>query len=254
MSTRTEKPAKDATRSNRASAHSDRLRTGDMIIRRFVINQPKSRLGLHQGWFRDTLSGHEHEQLRAHFLLWHRGRVFFDDPQDAMPTCKSANGLAPSPQIAKPKGDTCGHWNENGWFVPECPLAAWRFYDGRQCAPVCQETWSFLGVLEEDGEPFWLSIKGSSLRPARHFLSMCQAVIRSGRQELLDCGITLSTKLLQGRTFQYYAAQFSEPLWLVKADPKRKGLKKVLRSYGRADIQDTFDAEQAEAPAPAMAG
>jgi hypothetical protein len=212
------------------------------------------RLALHPGWFRDTLSGVEYEQLHAHFLLWRRGRVFFEDSHDALPTCKSGDGLKPSPLIGEPKSQTCGHWNESGWFVPECPLAAWRFYNGRQCAPICQETWGLLGVLEEDGRPFWLSLKGTSLRPARRFLSMCHEVTRSGGGDLLDCGIALSTKRIEGKSFEYYVVQFSDPHWLAKSDPKHRKLKRLLNCFGRADIQDTYDAEQADAPAPALAG
>jgi len=254
MTTRKDRSSKRSRRSTPTNVRSDRLRNGDLIVRRLVVNQPQSRLALRPGWFRDTLSCQEHEHLRAHFLLWRRGRVFFEDSEDMMPTCKSADGLKPSPLIEGPKADACGHWNGNGWFVPECPLAAWRFYNGRQCPPLCQETWSLLGVLEEDGLPFWLSLKGGSLRPARRFLSMCHEVLRTGKHDLLDCGITLSTKLVEGRSFQYYVVQLSDPLWLAKRDSTHRKLRRMLNRFGRAEIQDTYDAEQAEAPAPALAG
>lgn len=233
---------------------SERLRHSDLVIRRFVFNQPNGGLGLHPGWFRNTFSGQEYEQLRAHILLWRRGRVCFDDSEDAMPACKSNDGRKPSPVIESPKSDACGHWNCNGWFVPECPLAAWRFHNGRRCPPPCQETWSLLGVLEDDGMPFWISLKGTSLRPTRQFLSMCHEVTRGGRHELLDCGITLSSQLAQGRSFNYYVVRFSDPRWLARSDAEHRKLKRMLNRFGRADIQSTFNAEQSDSQTPALAG
>ena len=240
-------------RKGEAKPSNARLRAGDMVIRRLVINQPNGRLGQRPGWFRSTFSGREYEQLRANTLLWRRGRVYFEDGEDLMPTCKSNNGTSPSQFVEAPKRDTCGRWNENGWFVPECPLAAWRFYNGRRCASLCQETWSLLAVLEDDGLPFWISLKGSSLRPTRQFLSMCHEVMRGGKHDLLDCGITLSTQLIKGRSFDYYVARFADPQWLAKSDPKHKKLRRMLRRFGRADIQETFDAEQSDSSAPAVA-
>ena len=167
------------------SPRSDRLHEGEMIIRRFMLNQPNSRLGLEPGAFRNTFSGQEYESLRVNVLLWRRGRVYFEDSEDTLPVCKSDEGQKPSAVVESPKAERCGHWNGNGWFVPECKLSAWRFYDGRRCAPLCQETWSFLGVLEDDGLAFWISLKGGSLRSARQFLSMCHEVMRADKNDLL---------------------------------------------------------------------
>lgn len=232
----------------------ERLRHSDMIIRRFAVNQPNSPVGLHRGWFRNTFSGQEYELLRANVLLWRRGRVYFEDAEDILPVCKSNDGLKPSAVIESPKSDSCGHWNGNGWFVPECPLAAWRFYDGRRCAPLCKETWSFLAVLEDDGLPFWISLKGGSLRFARRFLSMCHEVMQAGRHDLPDCGITISSQLVEGRSFEYYVVRFGDPHWLARSDSKHRRLRRILNRFGHADIQSTFDAEQSDMHAPALAG
>ncbi len=235
------------------AARSDSLHEGEMIIRRFMLNQPSSRLGLEPGAFRNTFSGQEYESLRVNVLLWRRGRVYFEDSEDTMPVCKSDEGQKPSAVVESPKAERCGHWNSNGWFVPECKLSAWRFYDGRRCAPLCQETWSFLGVLEDDALPFWISLKGGSLRSARQFLSMCQEVMRAGKQDLLDCSISLSSQLMKGRSFDYYVVRFGDPQWLSRSNPQHRKLKRVLRRYGQADIQSTFDAEQATEPVSALA-
>lgn len=240
-------------RKTKNSLCSDRLHEGDMIIRRLMLNQPNSRLGLQPGSFRNTFSGQEYESLRANVLLWRRGRVYFQDSEDILPVCKSNDGLKPSPLLETPKAERCGHWNGNGWFVSECQLAAWRFFDGRRCPPLCQETWSFLGVLEDDELPFWISIKGGSLRSARQFLSMCHEVMRAGKNDLLDCSITLSSQLIKGRSFDYYVVRFNDPHWLSKSDPKHRKLKRVLRRCGQADIQSTFDAEQSTEPTSALA-
>jgi len=240
-------------RSDKNHPRSDTPHDGDLIIRRFVLNQPNSRLGLQPGSFRNTFSGQEYQALRANILLWRRGRVLFEDSEDHLPACKSDNGLEPMSVIETPKAEKCGHWNHSGWFVPECRLAAWRFYDGRRCAPLCQETWSFLGVLADDDLPFWISLKGGSLRSARQFVSMCHEVMRSGRHELLDCIITLSSQLIKGRSFEYYVVRFIEPQWTAKSNSRHRRLKKLLSRYGLADIQSTFDAEQATEPTSALA-
>ena len=232
---------------------SDRLHESDLVIRRFMLNQPNSRLGIQPGFFRNTFSGQEYETLRANVLLWRRGRVYFEDAQDVLPACKSHDGLQPMDIVEQPKAQTCGHWNAKGWFVPECPLAAWRIYDGRRCAPFCQETWSFLGVLEDDDFPFWISLKGQSLRSARQYLSMCHEVMNSGKHDLLDCSITLFAQLIKGRSFEYYVVRFSDPQWITKASTRHRKLKRLVKRYGFADIQHTFDAEQATDPAVALA-
>ena len=227
------------------------LRESERVVRRLVLNQPSGLLGIHPGWFRNTFSGQEYGKLRANILLWHRGRVYFQDSQDDMPACKSQDGLKPSPLIETPKSDACGHWNSNSWFAPECSLAAWGCHDGRRSAPPCQETWSFLGILEDDDLPFSISLKGTSLRSARRFLSMCYEVMRSGKHDLLDCCITLTSRLVQGRSFDYYTTCFSDPEWLAKSDPRHRKLRRRLRRFGQADLEATFDAEGSESPAPA---
>lgn len=229
---------------------SARLREGELIIPRFVLNQPGGRLGVQPGWFRNTFTGEEHETLRANVLLWRRGRVYFEDSEDAFPVCKSNDGLRPSPFLESPKHETCGHWNSNGRFVPECRLAAWRFYEGRRCAPLCSATWNFLGVLEGDNLPFWISLKGHSLQSARRFLSMCYEVTRRGKPELLDCCITLSSVLVQGRSFNYYVLQFADPVWLARQSARHRKLKHLLTRFGPTRIQQTFDAEKSEADVP----
>ena len=244
---------KDNGRKTKNTPRSDRLHESDLVIRRFMLNQPNSRMGVQPGAFRNTFSDQEYETLRTNILMWKRGRVYFEDSEDVLPVCKSDNGLRPSALIESAKAERCGHWNGNGWFVPECQLAAWRFYDGRRCPPLCQETWSFLGVLEDDGLPFWISIKGGSLRSARQVLSMCHEVMRAGKNDLLDCSITLSSQLIKGRSFDYYVIRFSDPNWLTKSDPKHRKLKRVLRRYGQEDIQSTFDAEQSTEPVSALA-
>lgn len=242
---------KGQTRCRSNTARGARLRDGERIIRRFVLNQPSGRLGLEPGWFRNTFTGQEHERMRVNVLLWRRGRVYFEDSEDQMPVCKSNDGLRPSPLIETPKSVTCGHWNGSGWFVRECSLAAWRFFDGRRCPPLCQETWNFLGILEDDGLPFWISLKGTSLRSARRFLSMCYEVTRAGKHDMLDCCITLSSQRVQGRNFEYYVICFSDPQWLAKRDSTHRKLKQKFRRLGQAHIQAAFDAEQSNSAVPA---
>jgi hypothetical protein len=241
-------------RNGKKEPDSARLRAGELIVPRFVLNQPGSGLGVESGWFRNTFTGEEHETLRLNVLLWRRGRVYFEDGEDTFPVCKSNDGLRPAPFLQSPKNDSCGHWNGTGRFVPACRLAAWRFADGRRIPPLCKATWNFLAVLEDDDLPFWISLKGHSLRSARRFLSMCHEVTRRGKPELLDCCITLSSVLVQGRSFDYYVVRFSDPVWLDRQSARHRKLKHLLNRFGPARIQETFDAEVSEAEVPVTTG
>jgi len=70
---------------------------------------------------------------------------------------------------------------------------------------------------------------------------MCHEVMRTGRHELLDCGITLSSRLVQGRSFEYYVVRLNDPHWVARSDPRHRRLKRLLSRFGRAEIQKTFD-------------
>ena len=50
-------------RKRKNTPRSDSLHEGEMIIRRFMLNQPNSRMGLEPGAFRNTFSGQEYESL-----------------------------------------------------------------------------------------------------------------------------------------------------------------------------------------------
>lgn len=141
---------------------------------------------------RRLVSADEHDSIRAHFMLWSRGRVYFENFGDSLPRCKSANGLTPDAEIGDPIRAECGEWDERGIFVPKCPLAMWNTADGERRSPVCKENWNLLGVASDDGMPFWISLKGTSLRPARQFLSMCYARIQMQQADLFQCWKRLS--------------------------------------------------------------
>ena len=82
---------------------------------------------------------------------------------------------------------------------------------------------------------------------------MCHEIMQTDRHDLLDCCITLSSRLVQGRSFEYYVVRFSDPHWLARKDAKHRRLKRLLNRFGRVDIQKTFDAEQSQAAPPALA-
>lgn len=230
------------------------LHSSEQIVRRFVLNQPSSRYGMKPGWFRDTVSCEEFESLRVHFVLWTRGRVYFEGLADSMPRCKSMDGLRPAPEVVEPISEECGAWDERGLFVPKCPLAMWNTGEKERRAPVCKESWNLLGIAQDDGLPFWLSAKGSGLRPTRQFLSMCYARIRMQGAKLFQCAITLTSTLVENQFGQFYVLQFRQPEWLTPDDRKYAQLEDVATVLSEERIERTYEHElQQLADGPATA-
>ncbi len=231
------------------------LHPPEQVIRRVVLNQPSSRFGMKPGWYRDTVSGEEHESVRAHFVLWTRGRVYFENGSDTLPRCKSADGARPSGDVAEPVSPACGEWDERRLFVPRCPLAAWHTGDGERRSPVCKENWNLLGIAQEDGLPFWISIKGTSLKPTRQFLTMCHARIRMQGVQLLECGISLASTLVENQYGQFYVVQFRRPEWIGPDDTQYAALADMAATLADERIERTFEYESqiAADPGPATA-
>ncbi len=195
------------------------------------------------GWFRDTVSSEEHESVRAHFVLWTRGRVYFESGSDSFPRCTSADGAQPSPDVTEPISPQCGEWDERGLYAPRCPLAVWHTDDGQRRSPVCKENWSLLGIAQEDGLPFWISVKGASLRPTRQFLTMCHARIRLQGAHLFYCAITLASSLVENQHGQFYVAQFRQPEWIGPDDTPYATLAEMAATLANERIERTFEYE-----------
>ena len=219
------------------------LHSSERVIRRIVLNQPSSRYGNKPGWFRDTVSCEEHESVRVHFVLWTRGRVYFENFEEPLPRCKSTDGIKPSSDVVAPVKESCGKWDERGLFVPHCPLAMWHTGEGERRSPVCRENWNLLGIAGEDGLPFWISLKGTSLRPARQFLSMCHARIRMQGVQLFQCAITLTSTLVENKFGQFYVVQFRKPEWISADDRPYEALAQMASTLREENIERTFDHE-----------
>lgn len=231
------------------------LHQPEQVIRRLVLNQPSSRYGIKPGWYRDTVSGEEHESVRAHFVLWTRGRVYFENGGDSLPRCKSADGAGPSPDVVEPVSPQCGEWDEHGLFVPRCRLAVWHTGDGERRSPVCKDSWNLLGIVQEDGLPFWIGIKGASLKPTRQFLTMCHARIRMQRVHLFQCAISLASTLVENQHGQFYIVQFRRPEWIGPEDLQYAPLADMAATLAAERIERTFEHESqlAADPGPATA-
>lgn len=231
------------------------LHPPEQVIRRVVLNQPSSRFGIKPGWYRDTISGEEHESVRAHFVLWTRGRVYFENGGDSLPRCKSADGAQPSADVVEPVNALCGEWDEHGLFQPRCPLAIWHTGDGERRSPVCKESWNLLGIAQGDGLPFWISLKGASLKPTRQFLTMCHARIRMQGVHLFQCAITLASALVENQFGQFYIVQFRQPEWISPDDLQYAPLADMAATMAEERVERTFDFESTLAadPGPATA-
>ncbi len=231
------------------------LHPPERVIRRVVLNQPSSRFGMKPGWFRDTISAEEHESLRAHIVLWTRGRVYFENGGDYLPRCQSADGARPSEDVVEPISPLCDEWDERGLFQPQCRLAVWHTGDGERRSPVCKESWSLLGIAQEDGLPFWISLKGASLKPTRQFLTMCHARIRMQGVHLFQCAITLASVMVENQYGQFYIVQFRQPEWISPDDHPYAALADMAATVSQEQIERTFEHESklATDPGPATA-
>ncbi|UCC30689.1 MAG: hypothetical protein JSU86_00125 [Phycisphaerales bacterium] len=226
------------------------LHPPEHVIRRFVLNQPSSRYGVKPGWYRDTVSFEEYEAIRAHFVLWTRGRVYFENLDDLLPRCKSPDGIGPSPDVVDPVNPRCGDWDERGLFVPQCRLAFWHTEDGERRSPVCRETWNLLGVASADGLPFWISLKGAALKPTRQFLSMCYARIRMQGVQLFQCAITLTSTLVENQYGQFHLPQFRQPEWVGPDDHQYTALAEMAAILADDRVERTFEYESQLALGP----
>jgi hypothetical protein len=169
--------------------------------------------------------------------------VYFESGSDSFPRCTSADGAQPSPNVAEPISPQCGAWDERGLYVPQCSLAAWNVDDGQRRSPVCKDNWSLLGIMQEDGLPFWISVKGASLRPARQFLTLCHARIRLQGAHLFHCAITLASSLVENQHGQFYVMQFRQPEWIGPDDRSYAPLAEMAGALVNERIERTFEHE-----------
>jgi len=161
----------------------------DIALPRVRVLQPTSKLEGTRGEFRFSLTGKCKPTIKAVLLRVAKGRVYWDrDNLGDAPLCASDDARAPRPQYEGRYAATC----------TECELKEWG-QDGTP--PECGLTYSFLGVdTEENGQPFLLAMRGTSIKHARAAFSspMLQ------RKPLYATPVTISSVLKIEEKGRYY--------------------------------------------------
>lgn len=197
----------------------------DGAIPRIGIVQPTSKVAGTHGYFREVLSGLEHESLAIRILKFSKGRVMFSDDMGEPPLCRSNDNVRPDVRVENPPADLCAR----------CPNSRFSS-DGTP--PACNKTFNLL-ALDDDGMPFWISFKSSALKPTKELLSTLNLHLRKKKLNLRDAMVTITTKRMEGKGV-YYVPVFSSQI-IYKPDPEADLLYEAFRAK---TIDETYQEEE----------
>jgi hypothetical protein len=208
--------------------------TGDLIIPRYKIVQPTSKLGT-PGLFRNNLSNEEVERLNVVVLKAAKGRVCWSENLDEDPICRSSDGLQPSDNVETPINSICGRKENGRRFEPVCDNATWGEKSER---PLCDEVINLLCIGKDDKVPFFISLHGKQLRPCRAFLS----AIGLRKKSLYEYQTTLTLKEVSNTKGKFFVIQFEE--LKENTDEEKETFRSLYFQYVSQSIDLTFEIEK----------
>lgn len=174
----------------------------DLIIPRFRVVQPTSKMSEEAGTFHNNLTNACKPTLRCALMRLSRTRVYWDpDDLTAPPLCASNDSKEPRPE-----------YKENGW-IPEtgqcadCVKSKWHANGDR---PACALGYTFLGIDLDEGMPFFINLGRTSARTAKQIISAF--VLR--KEALFSRPIILSTEKMEDERGKWYVVrqEIGEPL------------------------------------------
>lgn len=180
----------------------------DLVIPRLRIVQPVSEEGT-AGNYLLNITGEEFETLDVVFFKFSKGRVYFSDNLKEGVLCGSHDRKTPSGYIETPMAESCLN----------CIYAQWgKKDDGKPIPPSCAETYNMLGYIVSDGMPFFISFKGTAIRPVKLFLSGIAFRGRKARADMRQFQVTMGLKQNSNEKGKFFVPTFSAPE-LLKDDP-----------------------------------
>jgi len=159
------------------------------------------------GTLRNRRTGEHFKELRVVPVKYWQGRVLFPPGNDftAKPMCKSFNGVEPIqgenlvPQ--SPKCITCD-------FGP-------RSWKNNKTPPRCKETYRWLMIDVESGLPFFLTVKGTSIKATKQVINALKeycikARIKGDNRNLYDFVLTLKPLYETSKNGKWYSVTYTD--------------------------------------------
>lgn len=190
------------------------------------------------GHFRNRLTGDQYPSIRVVPIKYYNGRVLFppgDFSADAKPLCKSIDGKVPAPfPNITPQSPLCS----------TCDFGK-KMWETKGKPPSCKETMRWLFVDHEQGVPFWLSLKSTSISPTNKIIATLRqyATISKNKGEprsLFDYVFTLKTRLMNTPKGSFYVVEYADVAKLAEIG-KYSSLYRALTSR-RPEDETTEDA------------
>lgn len=210
---------------------------GDLIVPRYSIVQPTSadkiEKGGRPGHLMSNLSGDCMQKMSIIPLLITKGMVLFEENMAGV-ACKSNDAILPSPAIEKPYSEQCHRRGPRGGLQPVCNMAQW---DGRQ-KPACAMTFNMVALEADTESPFFVSFKGSSIRPVKGLITS----LAKRRTSPFNLCLTMTTERVKGDLGTYYVVLFKDHK-LVQPEDKYIDAFKQFRGY---DLEKSYTAEATE--------
>ena len=142
------------------------------------------------------------------------------------PVCGSSDRIKPSLRFEQPVAPACA----------ECPYSRWN---GKE-PPLCNETYSLLGVMADSQLPFWWSPKSTAITPTKRFLSGIALCSRMGKSLYDARGNNAEARALVALPGKKYFVPVYAATWLSDSSPYRA----LYEQYAPPEIERTFQAEE----------
>jgi hypothetical protein len=193
------------------------LDRGDVIIPRLTITQPSTPDidAVNVGKFSVNITGDFYDNMRLVCIKLTKGRILWPEKysKDNEPLCRSHNFQTPADDIegAEPMCHTCavtpGTKDEH-----ECDYANWSAdKKGKPIAPRCQEVWNLLVLDLETYMPMYLSLKSTSIKPAKKLFSAINILSGAKRVPLWGWAFGVTLKMESNDSGKFYVPIFTSP-------------------------------------------
>lgn len=166
---------------------------GNLQLIQGTTRDPK---GGSPGQFLDTFDESIYSEITVIPLRNSVGRVFYPDKKNfgVAPTCRSSNGIVPSPKIESPQSARCA----------TCKMSKWI----GKTPPPCNDTRRMLVIKKETGLPAFINVHGISIKPYEAGFNKMKTDILKSRNaglalDLYDYFFTLRSEKKPGSQVYY---------------------------------------------------
>lgn len=194
------------------------LDRGDVIIPRLTITQPTTPDvdAANIGKFSVNITGDFYDGMKLVCIKLTKGRILWPEKysKDNEPLCRSHNFSTPAGDIegAEPMCHTCAVTPDTRRGEHACPYANWAVdKKGKPVAPRCQEVWNMLVLDLETYMPMYLSLKSTSIKPAKKLFSAINILSGARRIPLWGWSFGVTLKMESNDSGKFYVPIFTSP-------------------------------------------